>query len=72
MTAIDAFGLLAKVAVVTGAGSGIGAACARVLAEAGATVVCADVDIEQAHRTADQISAAGGKASAHVVDVSSS
>ena len=35
-----------KVAVITGAGSGIGLATARRFAAEGATVVCADVDAE--------------------------
>lgn len=35
-----------RVAVVTGAGSGIGAACARQVALRGATVVTADIDLE--------------------------
>ena len=40
----EAFDLQGKVAVVTGAASGIGEASARMLAGAGATLVCADVD----------------------------
>lgn len=40
------------VAIVTGAGSGIGAATAKVLAERGDQVVCADLDIEAAKQTA--------------------
>jgi NAD(P)-dependent dehydrogenase (short-subunit alcohol dehydrogenase family) len=37
-----------KVAVVTGAGSGIGAACARSFANRGASVVVTDIDLERA------------------------
>ena len=51
-----------RVAVVTGAGSGIGAATTRLLAEAGATVVGADVDLATAQATAsygERIQAAG-------------
>jgi len=44
-----------KVAVVTGAGSGIGAASARMLAERGATVACADIDLARAEATAKEI-----------------
>ena len=40
------------VAIVTGAGSGIGAATARTLSERGDQVVCADVKLETAERTA--------------------
>ncbi len=43
------------VAVVTGAGSGIGAAIARAMAEAGARVVCADIDEVAAQRCADRL-----------------
>lgn len=42
-------------AIVTGAGSGIGAASARVLAQEGARVACADIDHERAQRIADLI-----------------
>lgn len=44
-----------RVAVVTGAGSGIGAACARRLALRGATVVTADIDLEAATRVAEEL-----------------
>jgi 3-oxoacyl-[acyl-carrier protein] reductase len=49
------FDLDGKVAVVTGAASGIGEATAKVLAEAGAKVVCADLDEGGAQKTADAI-----------------
>ncbi|MEU0569216.1 SDR family NAD(P)-dependent oxidoreductase [Nonomuraea sp. NPDC005983] len=51
-----------RVAVVTGAGSGIGAASAATLAAQGARVCCADLDGDSAHRTAEKIVAAGGDA----------
>lgn len=57
-----------KVAVVTGAGHGIGRAIAKKLAEEGAKVVCADVDGQAAKETAG---ACWGEALAVTVDVSS-
>jgi 3-oxoacyl-[acyl-carrier protein] reductase len=65
-----AFALGGRGAVVTGAASGIGRACARVLAAAGAAVMCADVAPDGAERTAAEIEAAGGHAVARQVDVS--
>jgi NAD(P)-dependent dehydrogenase (short-subunit alcohol dehydrogenase family) len=59
-------GLAGKVAVVTGAGSGIGEATARRLAEEGASVVVVDVDAGRAERTA---AALGGDALAVAADV---
>ncbi len=46
-----------KQAIVTGAGSGIGAALCRALADAGADVVCTDVDGDAAERTAKPLGA---------------
>lgn len=59
-----------KTAIVTGAGSGIGAAIALELAEAGATVVVADLDKDHAEDVSDAITAAGGRAITFVGDVS--
>ena len=51
-----------KVAMVTGAASGIGRATALTLAREGAAVMCADVNTEGAQETADAIAAEGGTA----------
>jgi NAD(P)-dependent dehydrogenase (short-subunit alcohol dehydrogenase family) len=58
-----------KVAVVTGAASGIGAAIARALATDGAKVLVADLDPEGADDIARAILASGGTARAHEVNV---
>lgn len=58
-----------KVAIVTGAGSGIGKACAVALAQNGAAVVVADLNVESAQLTAARINAAGGVAQAQALDV---
>lgn len=62
--------LSGKVAVTTGAGSGIGRASARLLARHGARMHLADLDRESVERVAREIEAAGGSASAHALDVS--
>lgn len=51
-----------KVALVTGAGSGMGAASARTLAAQGASVAVTDIDMSSAVAVADAIKAAGGEA----------
>ena len=63
-------GLAGKVAVITGAGSGIGRATALLLARHGATVHIADLNGEAAEAAAGEIGAAGGRSVAHTVDVS--
>ncbi len=62
--------LSARVAIVTGAGSGFGEAIARRYAEEGASVVVNDIVAAAAQRVASEIRALGGKASAAVADVS--
>jgi 3-hydroxybutyrate dehydrogenase len=56
------YALTGEVAVVTGAGQGIGRAIATAFAKAGAKVACLDLIGEIAKRTAQEISAAGGTA----------
>ncbi|NEW27711.1 SDR family NAD(P)-dependent oxidoreductase [Nocardia cyriacigeorgica] len=63
--------LAGKVAVVTGAGSGIGAATAATLAARGARVCCAGRTLDAVERTAETIVAAGGEAFGRQVDVAS-
>lgn len=58
-----------KVAIVTGAGSGIGAAIAGELAERGAVVIAADLDLTAAQDVASEIRGDGGRAHAIEVDV---
>lgn len=58
-----------KVAIVTGAGSGIGAACARALASEGAKVVFADINLDNAERQVMAARAAGYEASAVAADI---
>lgn len=58
-----------RVAVVTGGGDGIGGAIARLFAAHGALVEIAEIDAERAATNVELITAAGGHARAHVVDV---
>ena len=58
-----------EVAVVTGAAQGIGSAIARRFAEAGASVVLADIQLEKAEGVAERIRSDGGRAHAMVVDI---
>lgn len=63
------FDLSSKVALVVGAGSGIGRASAEGLAAFGATVYCADVNLEAAQATASEIGTRGGQAQAVRMDI---
>lgn len=67
----DLFDLTGKVAIVTGGALGIGQGIAFRLAEAGASVMIADVNMEAAQATVKQIHITGGKAEAIKVDVAS-
>ena len=58
-----------KAALVTGAGGGIGAACALMLAREGAAVAVADIDLAAAQRTVARIEEEGGRAIALRVDM---
>lgn len=66
----SSFALAGRVAVITGAASGIGRESARVLAEAGARVVIADIDEGGLEETAAYVAQAGGLALAVRTDVS--
>jgi len=57
-----------RVAIVTGAGRGIGRATALRLARDGAAVVVNDIDAEPANETADLVTAQGGRAVAHTAN----
>ena len=59
-----------KICIVTGAASGIGAACAKALSAVGAYVVMIDVRADMLEITQQEITAAGGKGESHIVDVS--
>jgi len=61
-----------KVAIVTGAGIGIGRGIARMLAKEGAIVVVADVNADTAKSTAEEIKSMGGRSLAAKMDVRSS
>lgn len=65
----DEINLAGKVAVITGAGSGIGRATALLLARHGARVHVADLNGEAAQSAVADIAAAGGSAVAHALDV---
>jgi len=58
-----------KIAIVTGAASGIGRASTLLFAAEGATVVAADLDVAGLEETVRQVAAAGGDAQARRVDV---
>jgi NAD(P)-dependent dehydrogenase (short-subunit alcohol dehydrogenase family) len=62
---MNLFGLDGKVALVTGAGSGLGRQFSEVMAEAGADVACADIDEESARATAAVVQGLGGLRHVH-------
>ena len=65
----EMFDLSEKIAVLTGVGSGIGKATARLLAAAGATIVGGDIDEAAAEATAKEINGDGGSARVQRTDV---
>ncbi len=69
MPGIDTTDLTGKTAVVTGAGSGIGRSIALLLGRRGAAVHVADLDGASAEAVAAAVTAAGGTAVAHTLDV---
>jgi len=60
-----------KVALITGAGRGIGASCAHLLAASGAKVVVTDIDTDQARSVVADIQRSGGNAMFRHLDVAS-
>lgn len=69
MSVMRMFDLNGKVAVITGAGNGLGYEFAEAMAEAGADVVCGDIDMVGNERTAARVTALGRKALAVRCDV---
>ena len=63
--------LQARVALITGAGGGLGAAHAKVMAREGCAVVVNDIDIAAAQAVVEDITAAGGKALVNSSDITS-
>ncbi len=58
-----------RTALITGGGSGIGAACADLFSAEGANVFCADLNVDSAQEVADRVNGRGGAAAADSVDV---
>lgn len=67
---LPAFDLSGRVAIVTGAGGGLGEGICLSLAAAGAAVVCTGRTQETIHAVAGKVTAAGGRAATALVDVS--
>ena len=69
MAILDRFRLDGRCALITGAGQGLGRAYAQALAEAGADVAIADINIENARKSADEIGSLGVRSLAIHADV---
>ncbi len=67
---LEAFSLAGRVAIVTGAGGGLGEGICTSLAAAGAAVACVDLTEEKSAARADELTAAGATALAVAADVS--
>ena len=61
-----------KVAIITGAASGMGEATAKLFAAEGAKVIVADINMEGADRVVKEITEAGGTAVSQFVDIGDS
>ncbi len=69
MKAADAISLAGKVAIITGAGRGIGRAAAIAMAQAGAAIIVNDIDALEASKVVDSIRSAGGSAASCVAPI---
>lgn len=69
---LDKLKLDQRIAVITGGAQGIGLACAEAIAEAGATVILADINSEKATGSAAELTKRGFDAHAHKLDVTDS
>ena len=69
MTATKVYDLRGQRALVTGAGRGIGEACAKTLAAVGAEVVLTARTEKQLEQVRDEIIKSGGKALVHAADI---
>jgi len=69
VTAVKVYDLRGQRALVTGAGRGVGKACAKTLAAVGAEVVLTARTGQQLEQVRDEIIKSGGKASVHVADI---
>src|SRR5258708_15213655 len=69
MSAYDRFNIAGKVAIVTGAASGIGLAIAEAMAEAGAKVALFDLDLAGLEEARDRLQKNGADVMAKKVDV---
>jgi len=59
-----------RIAIITGAATGIGSATAKLFAQEGATVICADINTDELKETVDTIGQDGGQAESHQLDIS--